>query len=428
MKIVLVSREDVHGGAAISCFRLLNALNNNGIAAKSLVQKKSSESEFVETTTKSFFKKLLNFYRFVFERLIFLLYEKSKEVRFAFNLGNTGENINNNLLIKEADLINLHWINMGFLSIKSIERIIKLNKPVVWTLHDMWAFTGGCHYAGECGNFKLNCGNCPFLKTPSKFDLSYNIHRKKLEILFKGNQKKIVFVASSNWLCEEARKSSLLKGYRIESIPIPVNTELFRPLDKQSVRKKYELENDRFFVLFAAMNINDKRKGFAYFLESLKIIKEKYPDLSNKLSLIVFGKSNEETLSQLPFPVKNFHFIRSQETITEIFSASDLFVIPSLEDNLPNIIMESLACGTPVVSFNTGGIPQMIDHLNTGYVADYKSPDDLANGINWCLTEADKQLISEQSRTKALKCFSEKVVVDQYSKLYKELINVNSLY
>ena len=131
MKIVLVSREDVHGGAAISCFRLLNALNNNGIAAKSLVQKKSSESEFVETTTKSFFKKLLNFYRFVFERLIFLLYEKSKEVRFAFNLGNTGENINNNLLIKEADLINLHWINMGFLSIKSIERIIKLNKPVV---------------------------------------------------------------------------------------------------------------------------------------------------------------------------------------------------------------------------------------------------------------------------------------------------------
>jgi len=103
----------------------------------------------------------------------------------------------------------------------------------------------------------------------------------------------------------------------------------------------------------------------------------------------------------LPFPVKNFHFIRSQETITEIFSASDLFVIPSLEDNLPNIIMESLACGTPVVSFNTGGIPQMIDHLNTGYVADYKSPDDLANGINWCLTEADKQLISEQSRTKA---------------------------
>jgi glycosyltransferase involved in cell wall biosynthesis len=423
MKIALISKSADKGGASIACRRLMEALNKNNTEAYMMVQEYSGDSNYIISSTRSQVKKVLNFERFIWERLCFLPFEKSKEVRFAYSLANTGEDISKIKEVKEADIINVHWINQGYLSLKSIRTLSQMGKPIVWTLHDMWAFTGGCHYAGDCKNFQTQCRFCPFLKNPSKKDLSSKIFRKKLKILFEKNQKKIVFVTSSNWLSDEAKKSSLLQGYRIESIPIPVNTNLFKPLNKDTIRKKYSFDPNMLYVLFAATNINDKRKGFSYFLDSLNIIKEKYRELSNKLSLVVFGKSKEEILSMIPFPVVNLHFISSQEIITEIFNAVNLFVIPSLEDNLPNIIMESLSCGTPVVGFKTGGIPQMIDHFVTGYLADYKSSDDLARGIYWCLCEADENVLSTQSRTKALNFFSEKVVANQYLNLYKDVIS-----
>jgi glycosyltransferase involved in cell wall biosynthesis len=213
-----------------------------------------------------------------------------------------------------------------------------------------------------------------------------------------------------------------LQGYRVESIPIPVNTALFKPLDKVAVREKFGFTNDSLYIVFAAMNINDKRKGFAYFVDALNVIKKNNPELSKILKLVVFGKIKDEAaIAQLPFPVISLGFINSQEKISEIFNAVNLFVIPSLEDNLPNIIMESLACGTPVIGFKTGGIPQMIDHQRTGYVADYKSVDDLAKGIAWCLSEADKELLSKQSREKALNYFSEEVVTRKYMDLFNDV-------
>jgi glycosyltransferase involved in cell wall biosynthesis len=424
VKIVLVSTADIHGGAAISCYRLLQALNKYGANVKALVQRKTSTSSLVETTTNSRIKVWINFYRFAFERFIFFLSEKSKAVRFSFSLGNVGEEIYSRSLIKQADLINLHWINMGFLSIKSIKNLIALNKPIVWTLHDMWAFTGGCHYVGECRRFQNTCGQCPFVRNSSNHDLSTRVYKKKKK-LFENNKEKIMFVTSSHWLADEAKKSSLLRGFRIESIPIPVDTKLFRLLDKQVIRGKYGFDNDHLYLLFGAMNINDSRKGFSFFIEALSVIKIKFPTLANILHLVIFGKSTPEALSQIPFPLLDLHFISSQEKLVEVFNAVDLFVIPSLEDNLPNIIMESMACGTPVVGFNTGGIPQLIDHLKTGYLAQYKSANDLADGIFWCLTKADRKEISVQSRNKALNQYSEEVVAKQYLSLFEEVYNLN---
>jgi glycosyltransferase involved in cell wall biosynthesis len=312
---------------------------------------------------------------------------------------------------------------MGFLSIRSIKNLVVLNKPIVWTLHDMWAFTGGCHYVGDCRRFQNTCGQCPFVRDSSNHDISTRVYKKK-RALFENNKEKIVFVASSQWLADEAKESSLLKGFRIKSIPIPVNTDLFKPLDKQAIREKFGFDNDHLYLLFGAMNINDIRKGFSFFIDALNIIKEKYPTLSNILHLVVFGKSTADILSQIPFPVLNLHFISSQEKLVEVFNAVDLFVIPSLEDNLPNIIMESMACGTPVVGFKAGGIPQLIDHLKTGYLAQYKSANDLAQGIYWCLNKADRKEMSFQSRDKALHQYSEEVVARQYMSLFDEVVTL----
>lgn len=419
MKITLVSTFDKNGGAAVACNRLAHALANTDADVKMLVRDKNRPDDIVVTTTNSWIKKALNFWRFAYERFCFLFYEKSKEVRFAFSMANTGENIAKHSLIRQADVINMHWVHFGFLSLKSIEKLIALNKPIVWTLHDMWAFTGGCHYTGDCTAFKRVCGQCPYLKRPALTDLSNKIWNKKFEMLRNAD---VTFVASSKWLANTAFSSKLLKGFRIEAIPIPVNTDIFTPKPKDAVRKKLGLPQHKKLLLFGAMNVADKRKGFRYFLEALQILKKKKPEATKDLEIVLFGKSNQETVDLLPYPTKNLSFLNSDEKIAEAFNAVDLFTIPSLQDNLPNIIMESLACGTPVAGFKTGGIPEMIDHKSCGYLADFKSSEDLAQGIYWSLFEADSGKLREKSREKILREFTEAKVAERYLHLYKDVM------
>jgi len=347
MKITLVNTTDKIGGAAVACNRLMQALNNSGVAAKMLVQTKTRDDLLVETTTTNNVKKAINFYRFAYERLVFTLYEKSKDLRFAFSLGNTGEDITKHQLIQNADLINLHFTSFGFLSLQSLKQIVALKKPLVWTLHDMWAFTGGCHYTGDCTAFETQCMKCPFLRKPAENDLSHKIWQKKRKLFHEAN---ISFVASSQWLAETAKRSSLLRNFRIESIGIPIDTQEYKPMNQQDARITHKLPNDKQLILFAAMNIADRRKGYNYFVEAMQIMKKQHPETADKVELVVFGKSTAEALELLPFKTHNLTFLQTDLQIAEAFNAVDLFAIPSLQDNLPNIIMESLACGVPVVT------------------------------------------------------------------------------
>jgi glycosyltransferase involved in cell wall biosynthesis len=416
MKIVLVNKSDSVGGAAVACRRLQKALIKIGSDAKLLVQEKNDDDQAVKATGTGFWQKKMVFLLFALERLYFLLYEASKEIRFAFSPAIAGENIHKNHLIKNADIIHIHWFNQGFLSLKSLKKLIALNKPIVWTLHDMWAFTGGCHYNGDCENYLDNCGNCPFIKKPSKKDISYKILKKKRVILKDAN---ITFVTCSNWLKEKAKKSSLLQDFKVISIPNPIDKKQFYPMDKKVIRQKLSLPTDKKLILFAAANISDKRKGLSYLLKALELM-EGNSSKHTDFEILTFGKSDSKIFNNLPFKVHDLGILSKVEKIAEAYNAADLFVLPSLEDNLPNTIMESLACGTPVLAFKTGGIPEMIEHKKNGYLAAYKSVEDLKNGIDFFMDHPQPETLSENAVEKVQRTYSEELVAEKYMKVYED--------
>ncbi len=406
--------------AALRLFRAHKSWLRNW-DVKFLAQEGNASETGVNIITQNKISKCSNLFRLALEKLVFLPYEKSKEFRFQFSLANTGRDISKNPILENADILHLHWLYQGFLSVKGMDRLFSKGIPVVWTLHDMWTFTGGCHYAGNCDHFINSCGNCPFLKNPAKDDLSAKIFKKKQKLFNKYPD--IVFVSCSAWLAKTARESNLLKNHRIEVIPNPIDTAVFSPGDKTVARAKLGIPEGKFVLLFGAANVNDKRKGFSYFLKALEKLKTEYPKESTDTELLVFGKSS----LQLPegFHVYDRNLVSNEGELVDIYQAADVFVLPSLEDNLPNTIMESLACGTPVVAFNSGGIPEMIDHKQNGYLAEYRNPDDLLKGILWVKNQSG-EVLSKSARQKVLDNYHPEKVSNAYREVYLSLLNKKS--
>ncbi len=423
MKITILSTFDNFGGASIAASRLNKALNINGLSSNMLVQDKKGNLPNIETIAPNWFQKKLAFLRFALDRLQFTFYEKNKDVRFIFSQAKIGVDVSNYPLIQQSDIIHLHWINFGFLSLNSLEKLFKTKKSIVWSLHDMWVFTGGCHYARECTNYEKNCGNCEqFLRNPSENDLSHQVWERKKEIFLNAN---LTIVTCSEWLAQKGRESSLLKGKTIISIPNPIDIDVFRPIEKSVARAYFKLNPDKKYILFGAVKISDVRKGFAYFIEALLVISNQLMVngiRNSDIEIIIFGQAQASDFEGLPFKVNILGKLSDIETIAKAFSAATVFVSPSIEDNLPNTIMESMACGTPVVGFEVGGIPEMIDHKSNGYLAKYKSSEDLAKGIYWTLFESDYQVLTNNSRKKVLDNYSEKVITEKYKKVYQSLI------
>ncbi|MFN3850217.1 MAG: glycosyltransferase family 4 protein [Spirosomataceae bacterium] len=419
LKILLLNTDDTMGGAAIACQRLMNTLNKfDGIEAKMLVQEKKTQHSNIFPIAKTWLQKKLALFRFAYERLIFSFFEKSKDVRFAFSIANTGIDISENPLVREADIIHLHWVNFGFLSIESIQKLTQLDKPIIWTLHDMWPITGGCHHSGTCENYQLTCGNCErYLKNPAENDLSNQIWGRKS----KAFSSKINIVGCSQWLANRAKKSSLFKDSLVQSIPNPIDTDVFKPFDKQKIRTDLGLETKTKYILFVAAKISVIWKGFSYFISALEILKSQKNSNEN-IELIILGQAEEDLISQLPFRTHALGRINDVSKIVKIYNAADVFVIPSIEENLPNTIMEALSCGVPSVGFETGGIPEMIAHKTNGYLAEYKNPNDLAKGIDWVLFESDYELISKNARKKVLENYAQEVVAKKYVEVYKSII------
>ena len=421
MKVVLINTSDSGGGAAIACKRLMEALTLEGIDVRMLVMTKKSQLIQIQAFKKTKYQNYLSFFRFAFERLSFLFHERDKSVRFAFSPANIGVDISTHPWIKEADIVHIHWINGGFLSLKSLYKLLEKKKHHVFTLHDMWLFTGGCHYAGDCPNFENKCQNCPFLKNPSSHDLSSKIWTKKMKLF---GSKKLNVVCCSEWLAKTAKKSSLLKNANIQNIPNPISLIDFKPKDKISIREKLQIPSNDFVILFGAANINDKRKGFSYLLDALNILNSQNQIISN-LTIAVFGKAKDFDTSQIPFSVVNLGQISSLEKMTEVYAMADLFVLPSLEDNLPNTVMESMACGTPVVAFNIGGIPEMVEHEKTGIIVNEISADALANGILKSIQNQDINQWSCNARHKVEAEYNQQTVAQKYINVYNHIIENN---
>jgi glycosyltransferase involved in cell wall biosynthesis len=402
MKVAIINTY-AHGGAGTAARRLQQALENQGITVALLTRDNAGVK-----------------WAFYAERLSFLPYERDKSVRFSFSLANFGSDISKHPDIISADVIHLHWVNQGFLSLKNILDLAALGKPIVWTLHDMWAFTGGCHYSQGCEHYLKSCGNCLYLKNQSETDLSHRNWLKKQ----KNYPDNIHFVTCSQWLGGIAKSSGLLKNHRITAIPNPIDTQLFKPSTTDEIAKfrvENNIQKDTKLLLFVAMKISETRKGFAYLQESLLLLKAKRPDFD--LKIMVLGQTDTTIAAALPYPVLSLGLVKEEALMAHYYGVADAFIIPSLEDNLPNTVMESIACGTPVVGFETGGIPEMIGHLEQGFIAPQKNSATLMEGILWVL-ESEPRLadLKKNARQKAVSAYSNEVVAKRYLEAYEVMV------
>lgn len=399
--------------------RLLKALLLQGVDAGMLVQYKKTDNTAVSGLVKSKLSHWRAQYTFLAERIPFMLFhEKDKSLRFAFSSANSGINIADHPLVKQADILHLHWTNSGFLSIKGLKTLINTGKPIVWTMHDMWAFTGGCHYSGTCEGYITKCGNCPMLRDAAEDDLSRMGWLRKDSMYARADN--ITFVGCSNWLAGVAAKSSLINRFNITNIPNPIDVEVFSQQDKLTQRAKYRVSADAKVILFGAANINDKRKGIKYLVEALQLLKQNHS--SQDIEVVIFGKNKHFDVNALPFKVHQLNIINDEKVLAEVYSLADVFVTTSIEDNLPNMIMEAMACGTPVVAFDTGGIPEMVNHLKNGYLAPLKSAQGIADGIKHILFQADPASFSKNARQKVLDNYTNSKVADQYTQLYHSVL------
>lgn len=416
MRVLLINTSERIGGAAVAASRLMESLKNNGIKAKLLVRDKQTS----QVTVVSLKHNWLQVWKFVWERIVIWKANRFKKNNlFAVDIANTGIDITSLPEFQQANVIHLHWINQGMLSLKNIDKILASGKPVVWTMHDMWPCTGICHHARECTNYQKECHHCPFLfGGGGKKDISQRVFLKKKE-LYK--ECPITFVACSHWLEGLAKKSALLNGHTVISIPNPINTNLFKPHNKLDARSKSMLPQDIKLILFGSVKITDKRKGIDYMIEACKLLAEKHPELKEELGVVVFGKESQQLDHLLPFKVYPLNFVSNVHELVDIYNSVDIFVTPSLEENLPNTIMEAMSCGIPCVGFNVGGIPEMIDHLHNGYVAQYKSSEDFANGIYWILTEPEYATLSEQACRKVIANYSEGAIAKRYIDVYNKI-------
>lgn len=417
MRVLIVNTSEKTGGAAVAANRLMEALNNNGVKAKMLVGDKQTDKISVVPLSHKWAVK----WHFLWERLmVFLHLRFHKEHLFEIDIANAGSDITNLPEFREADVIHLNWINQGMLSLKSIRKILRSGKPVVWTMHDLWPATGICHYARTCSAFRTNCHNCPLLPLHgSANDLSHKVWERKNR-LYEGSN--IHFVTCSRWLETQAKQSSLLKSQRVSAIPNSIDSHVFCPADKREARLRAGLPAEGRIILFVSQKVTDERKGVAYFIDALNQLAAEHTEMKENTSVAVLGGNAEQVSTELAFPAYPLGYVSDEHKIASIYNASDVYVLPSLEDNLPNTIMESMACGVPSVGFRVGGIPEMIEHRNTGYLANFKDSADLAEGIRWVLEDADRNKLSEACLRKVAHNYSQQSVAMRYIEVYNELI------
>lgn len=417
MRVLIVNTSEREGGAAVAANRLMDALNNNGVKAKMLVRDKETDN----ITVVGLKGGLLQRFRFLWERwCVYYHLHFKRDHLFDLDMANTGFDITKLPEFKEADVIHLAWINQGFLSLKDIRKIINSGKAVVWTMHDLWAATGICHFTFGCEAYKGQCHNCFYLPLGGKSaDLSTRVFNKKKKVYYNSG---IHFVACSKWLGNSARQSSLLTGLQLSVIPNPIDTHVFCPKDKRVARLHSTLPEDKRIILFVSQRVTMERKGMAYFIKAISLLAERYPEMKENTVIAILGGRADEVVSQLALPSFPLGYVKNERQLVDIYNSADVFVIPSLDENLPNTIMESMACGVPSVGFKVGGIPEMIDHQKNGYVASYKDADDLAAGIHWVLGEADKEELKRQCVQKVMSCYSQRSVAMKYVEVYNQAL------
>jgi glycosyltransferase involved in cell wall biosynthesis len=418
LKVVHLNTYDGNGGAGRACIRLNRALLSQGIESKIIVHYKFGKNPEIGEFNTNLFQKGWTAASIILERIWAKRYLKALKTPFSFAW--FGRPVIHNEDVKKADIIHLHWVNHGFLNPKHLAEIARLNKPVVWTFHDSNAFTGGCHVRYSCDHFQRECGNCPLLKDADPNDASHKIWLEKRDAYNKLN---FTIVAPSRWMQRSIAESSLMKGKAVSQIPNTLETDVFKPADKTSAREKLGLPKDKFIFLSGFMpSRKDMHKGTCYLLESLELLKNRLGEKADQVELVVFGNRNTKDMPEFPFKTSFLGTINDDGQLALCYSAADAFLIPSLEDNLPNTVIESLACGTPVIAFTTGGIPDMVGHEQNGYLAEYRSSESFADGMQWIIDHPDRGTLQQSARQTVMEKFSEEVVGKKHIEIYRSLL------
>ncbi len=408
MKIIIVNFSDIQGGAARAAFRLHKSLINENIDSKMFVSLKKSD-EFNVIAPQTNLQKVLVKLKGILN--LFPLNKLKHATLFSASFSPSFGLVNAINALK-PDIVHLHWVNAGMFR---IEELNKIKAPIVWSLHDMWAFTGGCHYSSDCLGYMKSCGSCPILNSSVENDISRKLLKRKEKTFSKLSN--ITIIGLSKWLAVCAKQSTLFKDKRVVNLPNPIDTDVFKPFDKDKARELWKLPKDKKLVLFGSMSAtSDVRKGF---IELSSAIKELDND---NVELLVFGSSKPK--NPYKFGVKTHYLgqLNDDTSLVTLYNVADVMVVPSLQENLSNVIMESLACGTPVVAFNIGGNSDMIDHQKNGYLAKPYLATDLANGINWVINNNTANEVSQKAREKGIENFSNAVVAKKYIQLYTEIL------
>jgi glycosyltransferase involved in cell wall biosynthesis len=416
MKILIVNTYDIDGGAARAAYRLHKSLLAQKIDSQMLVQVKSS-NDFTVLIQEEKRTKYFNKLRPHIDSLPVRSYKERTNTLFSpswFGFSSIVNKINK----INPDIVHLHWICGGMIKIEDIARI---QAPIVWSLHDMWAFTGGCHYDENCFGYEKNCGNCKVLGSEKKNDLSSKIFYRKQNTF---NQKKdITILGLSSWLNEASKSSTLLKDKKHINLPNPIDTKIFKPFGKVKSRELWNLPKDKKLVLYGAMGAtSDSRKGFKELSNAINKLDE-----NTDVEFVVFGSSEPQNAPCFGFKAHYLGSLADDVSLVTLYSAVDVMVVPSLQENLSNAIMESLSCGTPVVGFDIGGNSDMIKHKKTGYLAVPFDSLDLKNGIEWILNNENYDELCANAREKVISEFDDIVVVKKYIDLYKDVLSAKKI-
>ncbi len=410
MKILIINTSDINGGAARAAYRLHHALLNADIDSQMLVQAKSSD-DFTVLASDSKIQKGLAKLRPTLDSLPVRFYKNRTKTLFSsayvpsFGLVDRINALN-------PDVVHLHWINGGMLR---IEELAKIKAPIVWSLHDNWAFTGGCHIMWECEHYKQQCGNCQVLVSDKDNDLSRRIHNRKAKVFDK--LENLTLIGLSRWLAGCAASSQLFKDKRVVCLPNPIDTAVFSPFDKLHARELLNLPPDKKLILFGAMSaVNDINKGFAELSQALSELKR------DDVELVVFGSSKPKIPQGFKHKAHYLGHLHDDVTLRVLYSAADVMVVPSLQEAFGQTASEAMACGTPVVAFATTGLLDIVDHQINGYLAKPFDTSDLASGIDWVLNAENYTQLCENAREKVMATFDSHLVAKQYIELYQYVI------
>ncbi|HEY1722424.1 MAG TPA: glycosyltransferase family 4 protein [Magnetospirillaceae bacterium] len=414
MRVLHLSTFDIDSGAARGAYWLHTALRARAIDSTVLVGRKSGQDPTVHAL-KGPGARFLAKLRMRFDQLPLRSLNKTDEA--FWSVGWLPSGVHRQINALKPDLVHLHWIGNGFMAIDELKQI---NSPIVWTLRDMWAFTGGCHYTNGCDHYRGMCGACPQLRSTDQDDFSRTIWTRKEE---HWRDLNLWIVPLSEWLGDCVRESSLLRSFPIEVIANGVDTTRFRPPIHSRWRADRNLAPDARLIAFGAMKAtSDPRKGFAQLQDALRHLSG--TPYAEKTVLVVFGGTRPSDMPDLGIEVHFAGHINDDAALAELYSAADVAVIPSLEEAFGKTVIEAMACGTPVVAFDYGGPRDIIDHCVDGYLAAPFSPADLAAGIIWCFDETARNplAMTRRTREKIVAKFDIDRIADRYVAFYERVL------